>query len=535
MGGPVARRYSRRAFIKQLAAFTVVDPARLLALPFQPPAEEPSEPPASRHPTTSAPEPRSLLFEHDGMGLAELIRTRQISAVELVEEVLRQVERLNPSINAVVPALFDPERARDRARQALGRRSHAGPLAGVPVMLKNLIDYGAARIDYGSRLYARAYARGTVPAQESSAFAAAIEAAGMIVTGITNSAEFGLIDSTEPVLHGATRNPWNLDYTAGGSSGGSAVVVAARIVPLAHGNDGAGSIRIPASHCGIFGLKPSRGREVGSGNPKATLNISSELCLSRSVRDTAAFLSEVENRDGGLPPVGFIRQPAKRRLRIALVSDSLLGVAPEPEVQRALLSATALCEQMGHQVREVRLSMDGEAFADAFIGLWATTTLPLETLVVEWLGKGAEPGDVLEPWTLGLLKLAKARGREACLLAAMEAFEKASARMESLFGQHDVMLSPVLRRPVFRLGVRDPKQDFDRLLERLRDEVAYTPLQNATGMTAMSVPLYWTADGLPVGIHFSAWRGQEKTLLELAYELEEARPWAGRVPRIVVH
>lgn len=513
-------RYSRREFLQQLATVAAVAPTGLLVPGCRPGADE------AAHGGTS------LLLQHDGVGLAGLVRARQITPVELVEEVLRQAERLNPSINAVVQVLFDPEVARARARQALGR----GRLAGVPVMLKNLTGYHSAKMDYGSRLYARAYARGVGPAQESSAVAGAIEAAGMIVAGITNSAEFGLIDTTEPVLHGATRNPWNPEYTAGGSSGGAAAVVAARIVTVAHGNDGAGSIRIPAAHCGVFGLKPSRGREMGSGSPTAVLNISSELCLSSSVRDTAAFLSEIEKLDDtGLPPVGFAQGPSSQRRRIALVVNSLLGVAPDPEVDRAVRSAAELCERLGHRVDEISLSIDGTELMDAFIGLWATATLHLEPLVVEWLGEGAKATDVLEPWTLGLMTLAKTRGREACILRALAAFGKASVRMESLFRQYDVMLSPVLRQPAFPLGYRDPTQDFDTLMEHFRSDVAYTPLQNATGMPAMSVPLHWTEDGLPVGVHFSAWRGQERTLLELAYELEEARPWAGRTPRISVH
>ncbi|WP_456425815.1 amidase family protein [Rhodocaloribacter sp.] len=516
--------YSRRDFLKHVTALSIAAPTSLLTLSCR------SRAPGSSERSTTGPA-TSLLFEHDGVGLAELIRTRQITPTELVEEVLRQIEALDPSINAVVPALFDPELARNRAEQALGQ----GLLAGVPVMLKNLTDYRAARIDFGSRLYARAYARGAGPRPESSAIADAIEDAGMIVTGITNSAELGLLDTTEPILHGATCNPWNCEYTAGGSSGGSAAVVAARIVPLAHGNDGAGSIRIPAAHCGVFGLKPSRGREVGSGNATGILNLSSELCLSRSVRDTAAFLSVVENRGASdLPPVGFVEGPSARRLRIAVVTKSLQGAAPDPEVERGVGSAAELCEELGHTVEETTLPVDGGGFMDAFIGLWATTTLRLEALVAEWLGKGTDPADVLEPWTVGLIALAEARGRETCLLRAMEAFATANARMEALFDDYDVLLSPVLRVPPFRLGVLDPTQEFGVLMEHFMDDVGYTPLQNATGMPGMSVPLHWTTDGLPVGIQFSAWRGHERTLLELAYELEQARPWSGRIPAIAV-
>ena len=509
---------SRRDFLKQVAAFSISSSIGVPAL-------------SCRSGGVASLRVTPQLFEFDGMGLAELIRTRKITPLELVEEVGRRTEGINPRINAVVSGLFDERTAHGRARRSFGE----GRLSGVPVMLKNLVSYRGAAIDFGSRLYARALEKNVVPAAESSPLIDAMERAGMIVTGITNSAEMGLIDTTEPILHGATRNPWNLEYTAGGSSGGSAAAVAAGIVPLAHGNDGGGSIRIPAAHCGIFGLKPSRGRELGSGSPTATLSISSDLCLTRSVRDTAAFLSEVENRDNSdLPLVGFVSGPSARRLRIALMMESFHGVPAHPEVDRGVQSAAALCQALGHEVEEVALPIAGEEFIDAFIGLWATTALRLEQLVVEWLGEGTEPDDVLEPWTIGLIGIAKKRGREACILRAFDVFARASVRMEALFRDYDVMLSPVLRVPPFPLGYHDPSGAFAIILERCFDALAYTPLQNATGMPGMSVPLHWTTHGLPVGIQFSAWRGADRTLLELAYELEEARPWFRRTPPVYV-
>jgi len=515
-------RYSRRDFIKQMAAFSVTTPAGLIALGCRP----------GKVPGKSVMERGSPLAEYDGVGLAGLIRNRQITPLELVDEVLRQIERLDPSISAVVPGAFAEKSARDRATRALG----PGPLSGVPVMLKNLVAYRGAAIDFGSRLYARAYEKGVVPEiRENSAIVDAMERAGMIVTGVTNSPEMGLLDSTEPVLHGPTRNPWNRDYSTGGSSGGSAAAVASRIVPLAHGNDGAGSIRIPAACCGIFGMKPSRGFEAGSGGATAALSISSELCVSRSVRDTAAFMSEVEKRDDpDLPPLGFVRGPSARRLAIAVILDSFHGAPPHPEVERGVRSAASLCADLGHRVEEVALPIAGEEFMDAFIGLWAIAALPLEERVTEWLGESIAPADVLEPWTMGLIGMAKERGREASILKALGAFATTSAQMEAFFSDYNVMLSPVLRVPPFPLGFHDPSAHFGTVMERFLDAVAYTPLQNATGMPGMSVPLHWTADGLPVGIQFSAWRGGDRMLLELAHELEEARPWSRRTPQLVV-
>ena len=358
----------------------------------------------------------------------------------------------------------------------------------------------------------------------------------MIVTGITNAPEFGLIDTTQPILHGATRNPWNPERTAGGSSGGSAAAVAAGIVPLAHGNDGGGSIRIPSCQCGLFGLKPTRGRELGNGGMgggNEALNISSDLCLSRSVRDTAAFLNIVENKNHpSLQPVGYVTSASKKRLKIALILETFEGKRPDPAVEKATRAAAKLCDQLGHHVQESKLDIDGREFIDAFIGFWASDTLQLEALVAKLLGKGVKPEDVFEPWTLGLIDLAKTRGPEACVRRAIKTFGDVSARMDKMFQSYDVILSPVMRTPPYLIGWHAPTIEFTTLLPRVLDDVGYTPLHNAVGSTAMSVPLEWTTDGLPVGSQFAAWRGGEPTLLQLAYELEAAQPWAGKHARI---
>lgn len=473
---------------------------------------------------------RGELAKFDALGLAELVRTKQISPLELVDDVARRIERVNSKLNAVLTKNFDFEKARDRAKAGAG----SGPFAGVPVMLKNLTDYNDARIDSGSRLMARFIAKNGSAAEKNSPLVDAMERSGMIVTGITNAPEFGLIDTTEPVLHGATHNPWNLGRTSGGSSGGTAAAIASGIVPLAHGNDGGGSIRIPSCQCGVFGLKPTRGRELGNGGPPGlsdALNISSDLCLSRSVRDTAAFLNVVENKNK-LTPVGYVTGPSKKRLKIALVFDSLQGKKPDPAVEKATRSAAALCDQLGHHVEESKLDVDGQEFIDAFIGFWASDTVALEGQVTKLLGPDVKPADVLEPWTLGLIELAKARGPAKCVERAIKAFGDASARLEKMFQTYDVILSPVMRLPPYALGQHAPTVEFKTLMARVLDVVGYTPLHNAVGSTAMSAPLEWTSDGLPIGTQFAAWKGGETTLLQLAYELEAARPWAAKHPPV---
>jgi len=504
-------KHTRRTFLKQSAAFSL-----LLS-----------------HPAFAAQAKRqpSRLSSYDALGLADLIKRKQISPLELLDDVIRRVERVNPKINAVLTKNLDIEKTRDRAK-SIGAE---GVLGGVPVMLKNLQQYKDANIDSGSRLFARAIEKLGNLTKENSPLVNAMERSGMIIAGITSSPELGLIDTTEPILHGATRNPWNLNHTAGGSSGGTAAAIAAGIVPLAHGNDGGGSIRIPACQCGVFGLKPTRSRELGNNGGMVVLNIASNLCLSRSVRDTAAFLSVVENKSNpNLPPVGFIDGPSKKRLKIALVINTLKGQRPHSEVEKATNSAASLCEKLGHKIEPIKLPINGEEFIDAFIGLWSTSTLDLGATAKKLLGEAIKLEEVLEPWTIGLIELAKARGAQNCVQRATAVFGETTSAIEKVFQSHDVILSPVMTNPPFKIGWHDPRVEFKTLMQRVLDDVGYTPLHNACGTTAMSVPLYWTPDGLPVGTQFAAWRGGESTLLQLAYELEAARPWDRRRPPVFV-
>ena len=499
---------NRRDFLKQSAAFSLLISNPVLA--------------------AQATKRYSQLASYDALGLAELIKKKQISPLELVEDVIRRVELLNLKINAVLIKNLNFERVRARAKSG----ALEGMFAGVPVMLKNLQQYKDATIDSGSRLFSQAIKKHGNRTKQNSPLIDAMERSGMIISGITSSPELGLIDTTEPILHGPTRNPWNLNHTAGGSSGGTAAAIAAGIVPLAHGNDGGGSIRIPACQCGVFGLKPTRSRELGNGGGMGPLNIASNLCLSRSVRDTAAFLSVTENKNNpNLPPVGFVSGPGKKRLRIALAMNTLNGQKPHPEVEKATNAAAKLCEMLGHSIEPINLSIS-EEFIDAFLGFWASSTLGLEATAKQLLGEGTRLEDVLEPWTLGLLEVAKSRGAAASVQRATKVFGEVSATIEKLFQSSDVILSPVMTNPPYKIGWHDPRVEFKTLYQRILDDVGYTPLHNACGTPAMSVPLHWTPDGLPVGSQFAAWRGGESTLLQLAYELEAARPWARRRPPV---
>jgi amidase len=504
-------KHTRRTFLKQSAAFSL-----LLS-----------------HPTLASQAKRqpSRLSGYDAVGLADLIKRKQVSSLELLDDVIRRVEQVNPKINAVLTKNLDIHKVRDRVRNGLVD----GIFSGVPVMLKNLQQYKDANIDSGSRLFALAIQKLGNLTKQNSSLVDAMERSGMVIAGITSSPELGLIDTTEPVLHGATRNPWNVNHTAGGSSGGTAAAIAAGIVPLAHGNDGGGSIRIPACQCGVFGLKPSRTREFGNNGGMGVLNIASNLCLSRSVRDTAAFLSITENRFSSiLPPVGLIAGPDRKRLKIAFVMNTLRGQKPHSEVEKATNSAASLCEKLGHKLEPMTLPVNGEDFIDAFIGLWSTSTLDLESTAKKLLGEGTKIEEVLEPWTIGLIELARTRGAQNCVQKATKVFSETTAAIKNAFQSYDVILSPVMTNPPFKIGWHDPRVEFKTLMQRVIDDVGYTPLHNACGTTAMSVPLYWTPDGLPIGTQFSAWVGGESTLLHLAYELEAARPWDKRRPPVFV-
>jgi amidase len=509
---------NRRAFLKQTAAFALAATG----------AEVVSHPQAlSAQTKLRTPE----LATYDATGLAELIRQKKITPLELVEDTLRRIERVNPQLNLVLTKNFDVEKARARAKAPLGN----GPFAGVPILLKNIVEYKDADIDFGSRLYAKGIAKNGRLHKANSPFIEAVEQAGFIVVGITNAPEFGLIETTEPLLHGAAHNPWNPAYTTGGSSGGSAASVAAGIVPLAHANDGGGSIRIPACQCGVLGLKPTRKRELKPFTVGALANdvagITNDLCVSRTVRDTAAYLNLVENKNNDkLPPVGMIGGPGTKRLKIALVLESVNGKLPDPEVAQAIRATAKLCESLKHHIEEVKLPINGAEIAEAFLGYWSAGTVGLETEIEQMLGKGVKREDVLEPWTIGLMELGKKRGLFQAIGRANKAFTEGAAALENFLKNYDVILSPVLRIPPYKLGYHDPRTNFDTLLARVMDEVSYTPLHNACGTPAMSVPLGWTKSGLPIGSQFAAWRGGEATLLQLAYELEAARPWAKKRP-----
>src|SRR5713101_2890311 len=302
---------------------------------------------------SAAAAPLSDLSSYDAMGLAELIRTKQITPGEVIEDAIRKIEAINPKLNAVVYKTYD--RARQRAAAAVAD----GAFAGVPFLVKDNATIAGVQLIRGSRAL-----RGNVP-DKTAPFFAATESAGFILVGVTNMPVFSVIAATENVLYGPTHNPWNLDYSPGGSSGGSAAGVAAGVLPLAHGTDGGGSIRIPASHCSLFGLKVSRGRLLPGNFGAPAWPRLVDAGLSRTVRDTAMYLSVVEDPNTQLPKLGFVSGKSPRRLKIAVMYEGMLGQAPHPEVRKAVTGTAQLCRELGHTIDEAKLPLDQVKLHDA--------------------------------------------------------------------------------------------------------------------------------------------------------------------------
>jgi len=459
--------------------------------------------------------PLDYLARLDGVAQAGLVARGELVAEDLIAACERRHALLNPLLRAVVHADFDAARARAKS-------GVSGPFAGVPFLFKDLVAYPGQRCAYGSRLF-----RGNVPVS-GTPFSDRADAAGLITVGKSATSELGLLGSTETLLDGVTHNPWNLALTAAGSSGGTAAAVAAGIVPLAHASDGGGSIRIPASAAGLFGFKPSRGRTVSSGPIGADFApLLSDGCISRSVRDTALFLSLVEDTSAVLPPLGHVREASRERLRIGVTSRSLLGTEPEPDVRRALESSAALCVELGHEVVPAPApAVDGSAVSAAFYLVAGATLAGMVGMMTPLLGRPAGEED-LEPFTLALIEAARAASADA-LGGARAVFQAATAAYLEAIAPFDVVLTPTLATRPWPLGWLSPTLGREELIARTERSVCYTPIQTVAGCPAMTVPLYWTSDGVPIGTQLAAAPGRDARLMALAYELEAARPWAER-------
>lgn len=455
---------------------------------------------------------------YDGIGQAQLVRSKQATALELVDAAIARIEAANPKLNAVVWEMF--EHARTRAKGALSQ----SPLTGVPYLIKDLNNVAGERTTWGSRFSADmpAIANDPMPQQ-------AIDA-GLVIVGKTNTPEFGLLPTTESLRLGPCHNPWNLDRSTGGSSGGAAAAVAAGLVPTAHASDGGGSIRIPSSCCGVFGLKPSRWR-MNLGQENTVMGgIVVENCVSRTVRDNAMLFSLTEDtgKYARFKPIGFVAGPAKRRLRIAFGTASCFGAEPHPDVKAAVEATAKLCESLGHTIAPAQNPVNGPAFYEAFQVVWSSLPAKLVQLAKS---KNLNPENVFEPFTLELADYAMKLPPDA-LPKAQAVFKETEAQIDAFMANYDVWLTPVLASPPVRLGELAPTLDLKTLSERRMHYVVYTQIHNVAGTPAMSAPLGMSQDGLPIGSQFAAALGREDLLFALAYELESAQPWATRTPKV---
>lgn len=456
----------------------------------------------------------------DATAQAELVRTGAVTPLELVDAAIARIERHDPELNAVIVRLFEQARETARAPQtADAPDAPEAPFRGVPILVKDLLaTVAGAPYAGGLRLLKEAGYR----ARHDSYLVARLRKAGFVIVGKSNCSELGIVPTTEPIAWGPTRNPWNAAHSTGGSSGGSAAAVAAGLVPVAHANDGGGSIRVPSSMCGLFGFKPSRGRTVSAMLASSDFgDLTSDHCISRTVRDSALFLSITEATDGALPPIGYVREPNGKRLRVATWSRTLMGDEPEAPVRRAYEEAIALMTSLGHEVEEVAPpTVDGPALRDAFFIVAGAAIAGVEGML-------RMPDPPFEPFTRALIDEYRRQGPQA-LDRARTALSKAARKYLTTLEQYDVVLTPTLATPPWRLGHLSPILGRVELLHRTARSVGYTPIHNAAGCPAMSVPLHWTDDDVPIGTHFAAAPGGEGTLLGLAYELEAARPWKDR-------
>jgi amidase len=455
----------------------------------------------------------------DATAQADLVRAGSISPAELVEGAITRIEKLNPQINAVIHELFD------RARAEAVATLPDGPFRGVPLLLKDL----------GAELEGTPFCEGTDFAGDyrstvTQELTQRFIAAGFVICGKTNTPEFGILPTTEPRRFGPSRNPWNTEHSTGGSSGGSAAAVASGMVPVAHANDGGGSIRIPASCCGLVGLKPTRAR-VSTAPQYGDLmgGLVAEHVVTRSVRDSAAILDAIS---GPVPGDPYWAPPRRGPSFAAAVGAATpTGSEVHQDCVTAADNAAALCESLGHQVEDAALTVDGDAFTAHFINVWAAGNA---WAIADWeerTGHASEEKDV-EPLSWALIELGRSIN-SAQYLKSMQELQKITRQIAGYFEGIDVLLTPTLGEPPAPLGTFDsPPGEPLAGLFRAAAYGPFTPPFNVTGQPGISLPLQWNGAGLPIGVQFVGRFGDEETLLSLAGQLEEATPWADRRPPV---
>lgn len=488
--------------------------------------------------------------EYDALGLAELVEKKEVTPEELVEEAITRIDRINPQLNAVIRQLYT------RARSQCKGELPSGPFRGVPFLLKDLhAELGGEILQWGSRMY-----RGWRP-RENSELVNRFLAAGVVVVGKTNTPELGILPVTEPVEFGPARNPWDPTRTTGGSSGGSAAAVASRMVPFASGGDGGGSIRIPSSCCGLFGLKPTRGRTpAGPFETELWNGFAIEHVLTRSVRDSAAMLDATSGPFLGdthylpKPSTSFAGELGKDpgKLRVALGTEPLLPSRVHPDCVTAAEDTAELMRELGHEVVRARPRFDAQAFARNFLIVVSAQTAADIRRAEKRMGRKAELADFEKRTWLSARMGDSFTASEYC--TAVSELQEMSREVHRFLEDFDVILNPTVSQPPQPHGFLDPPRPqqvleeallrlpvgrvvkktpvFDQAAAEVFSFIPWTPVYNVGGQPSMSVPLFWNAHRLPVGSMFTAKFGDEATLFRLAAQLEEARPWIDRKPPV---
>ena len=468
----------------------------------------------------------SEYIRQDGLGLADLVHRREVTGTEVLDCARRMLEAVDPQINAVVETYPEPLE---------GSADPAAPFSGVPFVIKDLVLHAAGqRVEMGSRL-----AKG-FSFQHDTDLMARFRKAGLRTVARTTSPELGFSPTTETVANGPTRNPWDTARMAGGSSGGSCAAVAAGIVPLGHANDGGGSIRIPASCCGLVGLKPTRARTpIGPDAAEGLNGMGIEFAVTRTVRDCAALLDAVQGAGLGdpyvapAPPCSYVEAMNRRPtpLRVALMSTAWGKHKTDPEVLEGLAATARQCEALGHTLTEAVPPLDWDEFVRNCMAYW---TANLAVWIDELASALARPIDAstLEAATLACYRHGKSL-KATDLLHAMEVANRISRTFAAFFQQYDVLLTPTLPQPPATLGTinaNDASLDAEGWTRRTFAFTPFTPVFNMTGQPAISLPLARTGAGLPIGMQFVGHFGAEDVLINLAAQLESSMPWPRVAP-----
>ncbi|PGT76579.1 amidase [Bacillus sp. AFS040349] len=457
----------------------------------------------------------------DATEQAHLIRTKQITTAELLSHTIDLIEEKNQKLNTVTHKLYGE----------ISPSIQSGPFSGVPFLMKDLEFFANTPYTAGST-----YLKDFIAPADSEYSSRIRHQTGLITIGKTNTCEFGLVPTTEPTQYGPTRNPWNLAYTAGGSSGGAAAAVAAGIVSMAHASDGGGSIRIPASCCGVFGLKVSRGRNPKNPDP---VGLGVNHVMTRTVRDSAGLLDATYGNNPGdpfylsQPSKSFVAQTTKkpRKLKIAVLKTGFNGKKIHLDCEDAVLDAANLCQSLGHNLEEASPTINVEQYNRAFQVLWQSSFAQGIHSLTKLTGR-APKQEELEPYTWEVFHHGDSY-KATDYLSALSYMQQVSKEVAHFFNNFDLLLTPTLSEPPLRIGELTYKGNLNEYVNRLNEWVPYTPLANTTGCPAMSVPLFWNKENLPIGVHFMAPLGDEATLFQLAGQLEQARPWKDKKPTTI--